>query len=343
MKPILLFLVGCLTAFSVYAQNTVTINLNPNRFQEVLIDGKTYPVTSSTGTQGMTGTVIVTDLQAGQHILEVVRVNPNTGARRVNKKTFNLRSRYDLTLTVNNDGSVDTRETRNRTTGTASRYKTPMTDANFTVLLQNVQNQRRASAKTSAVTNAFAAANNYFTTEQAIELLEFVSSESKRFSLAKSVYPKITDPVNITLMYDLFEAQANKDAFAQYVSSYNASHPEYNTNTTTTNSPVYQAAMTDAAFNELLSNVKRQWLPGAKLSRLTEAFASTANYFTSAQARQLIQQVSNEDNRLTLAKSAYARIVDPNNFTQLYDLFTSQSRKDELATYVNSYTYNKGY
>jgi len=47
--------------------------------------------------------------------------------------------------------------------------------------------------------------------------------------------------------------------------------------------------------------------------------------------------VSNEDNRLELAKSAYGKIVDPANANQLYNLFTSQARKDELRNYINAY------
>ena len=63
-------------------------------------------------------------------------------------------------------------------------------------------------------------------------------------------------------------------------------------------------------------------------------------YFTSAQARQLIELVSLESNRLQLAKLSYRTITDRGNFTQLYDLFYSQSSKDELAAYVNAYAAN---
>lgn len=345
MKTISIFLISCLTAITLWAQtNTVTVNLNTNRYQEVLVDGRAYSIanTTTTNTTGLNGIVTISDLQPGQHILEVVRVNPNTNARRNNTRTFNLRSRYDLTITVNNDGTIDLKETRNRNYGNA-RYRTPMTDADFAILLQNVENQRRASAKTTAVTNAFNNANYYFTTDQASQLLELVTSESKRLSLAKTVYPKITDPASFSLVYDLLESQANRDALEAYVNSYNTSHPAYNSY------PGYSSnqAMTDANFNVLLSDVKRQWIPGAKMSRLTEIFANTSYYFTIAQAVQLIQQISSESNRLLLAKSAYARIVDPANVAQMYDLFSNQAYKDELAAYISSYNaqhpvYNNG-
>jgi hypothetical protein len=338
MKTISLFLISCLAAISLWAQtNTLTVQLNTNRYQEVLIDGKIYSImnNTTTNTTGLNGLVTITDLQPGQHTLEVVRVNSTTGTRRNNTRTFNLRSRYDLAITVNNDGTIDLKETRNRNYGNV-RNKMPMTDAEFSVLLQNVESQRRASAKTTSVTNAFNNANYYFTADQASQLLELVTSESRRLSLAESVYPRITDPANFSLVYDLLESQANRDALQAYVSSYNANHPAYNSHPGYSNNQ----AMSAANFNSLLSNVKRQWLPGGKVSVLTDAFANTANYFTVAQARQLIQQVGSENSRLQLAKSAYPRIVDPANVSQMYDLFSNQSYRDELAAYVNSYNPN---
>ena len=345
MKTISLFLVSCFTVVSLCAQtgNTVTINLNSNRYQEVLVDGRSYPITnmSTNDASGMNGVVTVTDLQPGQHTLEVVRANQNTtNNRRNNSREFNLRARYDLTITVNNDGSVALNETRNRNYGNASRNRNAnaMSDGDFSVLLQNIQSQRRASAKTTAVTNAFQTSSYYFTTDQAAQLLELVPSESKRLTLAESVYPKITDRSNFTTMYDLFDNQANRDALAAYVNSYNANYPTYNNNGTHRNR--YTTAMTDADFNTLMKNVKRQWFPGAKMTAVANAFNNTDNYFTTSQASQLIRLVNDEDKRLQLAKSAYARITDSGNFSQLYELFSSQARRDELRNYVNSYSYN---
>jgi hypothetical protein len=334
MKSISLFLISCVTAISLWAQtNNVTISLNTNRYQQVMVDGVVYPITTTTSTtnyRDLNGIVTISGLSAGSHTLEVMRTN----STRKNTRKFMLRSRYDLAITVNNDGSIDLKETRER--NNTALQQTPMTNANFEALVQSIQNQRRAIARTKAVTNAISATNNYFTSLQASELLEYVNSESKRFSLAKKVYAKVIDPANFSVVYDQLEAQANRDALAKYVSDFNASHPNYSSYA------AYARAMSDADFNTLLSNVKRQWFPGAKMSSLRDAFANTNYYFTVSQAMQLIQQVSSEANRLELAKSAYARIVDPSNATQLYDLFSSQSSKDELAAYISTYNGQQG-
>jgi hypothetical protein len=77
------------------------------------------------------------------------------------------------------------------------------------------------------------------------------------------------------------------------------------------------------------------------MSRLTQIFENESYYFSVAQAKQLIQLVSSESNRLELAKSAYGNITDPENFNLMYDLLTSQSSKNELSAYVNTYSYNR--
>ena len=101
--------------------------------------------------------------------------------------------------------------------------------------------------------------------------------------------------------------------------------------------------MSDVNFNQLMADVKAQWLPFGKMNALTTAFANTSNYFTSNQVKQLIQLVSDEDNRLQLAKSAYRNTTDRSNFTLLYDLFSYQASKDALASYISSYRDSAGY
>ncbi|TAL49918.1 MAG: DUF4476 domain-containing protein [Chitinophagaceae bacterium] len=97
------------------------------------------------------------------------------------------------------------------------------------------------------------------------------------------------------------------------------------------------AAMTDVNFNRLYQTIQGQFFPNEKMNSLTNAFNSTSNYFTSSQAKQLIQLVSFESNRLQLAKLSYRTITDRSNFNQLYDLLSSQASRDELDAYAKAY------
>ena len=84
--------------------------------------------------------------------------------------------------------------------------------------------------------------------------------------------------------------------------------------------------------------IEGQYFPNQQMSSLTTTFNNTSYYFTTAQARQLIQLVSYESNRLQLAKLSYRTITDRNNFSQLYDILSSQASRNELDSYVKAYT-----
>lgn len=96
--------------------------------------------------------------------------------------------------------------------------------------------------------------------------------------------------------------------------------------------------MLESDFNTLYKTIEGQYFPNQQMSSLTTTFNNTSYYFTTAQARQLIQLVSYESNRLQLAKLSYRTITDRNNFSQLYDILSSQASRNELDSYVKAYT-----
>ncbi len=93
-------------------------------------------------------------------------------------------------------------------------------------------------------------------------------------------------------------------------------------------------AMSDADFNQLEKKIRGQWF--GKLNKAKEGLRN--NYFTTSQVRQILQIFSSENDRLELAKLAYGNTVDPNNFRQLYELF-SYPKQVELDRYIKSYRY----
>jgi hypothetical protein len=95
--------------------------------------------------------------------------------------------------------------------------------------------------------------------------------------------------------------------------------------------------MTDANFTTLYQSIQGKYLPFEKMTSLTGTFNITSNYFTSAQAKQLVSLVSSESNRLQLAKLSYRTIVDRDNFNQLYELLNGQASRNELENYIKAY------
>jgi hypothetical protein len=338
-------ILACFISLAVAAQNTGTVNVtvNGNRNKEVRVDGKSYPVnavnTDVSSTVSANAPIQITNLPPGQHSFEVVRINRyNNTTRTGNITTFNLRSGYDMNITVNNDGSVQTSEKRiRRNTGYQNRYRKPMSDENFDVLVQNIQNSRGNNARVTAINNAFNKTSNYFTTAQASDLVRLVNSQASRLSLAKASYKTITDPENFSQINELLSSQASRTELATYTRNYDYNNPANNgpnpVNTSTANT-----AMTENSFNQLYSDARNQSSSASKMSYLVNVFADPGNRFTTAQAKQLIGLVYPENDRLQLAKASYDNVVDPANFTQVYDLLNSPSSRNELATYTGTST-----
>jgi len=198
-----------------------------------------------------------------------------------------------------------------------------MSDANFNNLNSTIQQQWPLNAQLNSLTSAFN--DNYFTTAQATQLIQIVMAETNRLQLAKLSYRSITDRNNFNQIYNLLSTEASKNELSAYL----------NINYGTVNNP--HVAMTDADFNNLYQGVQAKYLPFEKMNTLTSIFNNKANYFTSSQAKQLVQLVSSENNRLQLSKLAYRTVTDRNNFSQLYELLENEANRTEIEAYVKAY------
>jgi hypothetical protein len=61
------------------------------------------------------------------------------------------------------------------------------------------------------------------------------------------------------------------------------------------------------------------------------------NNFSTMQVREMVLLFAFENNKLDLAKYAYSHAVDKNNYFQLYNVFSFNNSKDELAEYIRRY------
>jgi hypothetical protein len=217
---------------------------------------------------------------------------------------------------------------------TYNNYKVAMNNATFDQLYYDISNQSSTSRKLSAATKAFNTAANYFNVAQVQRIISLVTGENNRLQLAKLSLDNVVDPENITQLFTLLTTQSAKEDLDYYIRNNGYAGAGYNY--------TFHTAMTDIEFNNLYNTIRKKWLPLTKYSAAADAFNSTTNYFTTAQGRQIISLLSSEDNRLELAKLAFDNIVDQQNFRQLYDLFSSQTSKDELDEYIKTH-YNYQY
>src|SRR4030095_8920974 len=320
MKTIFLFLFSSITAISVLAQSVsnVTITVRGNNNEAIVIDNTEYVVYNDYTTNTNTP-IVVSNLQSGQHTLQIKRTDEANPSSTI----FTTRTGYDLQIIIAANGSVQSREIKWKSGNNNGQNVVAMSETDFTNLYNSIRNQWRSSQRMTMVSDAFANTNYYFTTAQAKSLIQLVSSQSNRFTLAKASYRSITDPTNFTQMYEVLNSQSQRDELAAYVSTYNAGSSS--------------TAMTASRFNTIYKTAQRQATTNSKVSYIYNAFTNTNNYFTVAQARQLVQLAPDEANRLYLAKISYRSIIDRTNFSQMNALLNSQASRNELTIFVSTY------
>lgn len=319
MRKVVALVIGCCIAFSTWSQ-TITIKVNGTRNKQVIVDGKTYTIDNPAS--GNERTITIEDLAAGPHNIKVVRTTKN----RANATTsFTTRSGYETMVTVAANGSVHVKEK----VSDASAVLNPMNDAEFSSLLQRTRNHYRNSSRITAVSNAIANTNYYFSTEQLRMLLESFDGEIKRLELAKQAYPRVTDKMNFTALNSLFTIQENRDALASYIRSQGG-------DIVYSYSESFRTPLSSARFNTILESIENQWQEGARLSTIIDVLENNSNYFTATQAVEMIGLVGDPSSRLHLAKAIFTRLTDPQNVTQLYLLFNDASYLESFKNYISA-------
>ncbi len=351
MKKLLVTLLSGFITLAATAQ-TLTIKFNGNnrnRNYQVIIDGVSYYSntnnTNNTNTKTANNSTITLPNQTlGSHSISVQRLrntngNSNAGNNTNNAEdysnTFQLRQGYDMTIAVNGNGQVSFSEKRVRSRGNPGNYNQPnippMDDASFNQLLQTIRGKWTQSSKVTAARDAFANTSYYFTTAQVRQILLLINTEPNRLSLAKAAYLRVTDASNFTTLYDVFSSIASRDDMNTFIRSNPNNNGNYNGGSS---GNVYKTPMADYQFSQLLQNVNNQNNQSGRVTAIRTALNNNANYFNTAQIRQLLNVVTTESNRLSLAKQSYTRVSDANNFSMLYDLIYSQAGKNELHNYV---------
>jgi hypothetical protein len=87
-----------------------------------------------------------------------------------------------------------------------------------------------------------------------------------------------------------------------------------------------------ADFNNALMQIHNQNFESTRLTVAKQMLAG--NWVTSDQVRQMMLQMNFEDSRIELARFAYNRVIDPQNYYLVNNGFTFSSSVDELNQYL---------
>jgi len=96
----------------------------------------------------------------------------------------------------------------------------------------------------------------------------------------------------------------------------------------------YASGMSDRDFRNVLQAIDKEWLESNKLKSASQVVKM--NNMTTAQVGQVLMLFSFENNKLEIAKQAYANTVDKKNYSRLFDVFSFNSSKAELERYIRS-------
>lgn len=91
-------------------------------------------------------------------------------------------------------------------------------------------------------------------------------------------------------------------------------------------------AMNDGDFTSAKSSIKSKSFEDSKMTLAKQIISN--NCLSTAQVKEIMQIFSFEDTKLDLAKYAYNKTIDPNNYFKLNDAFTFESSIEELDAYI---------
>lgn len=87
-------------------------------------------------------------------------------------------------------------------------------------------------------------------------------------------------------------------------------------------------------FNTAKSSISSKSFEDSKVTVAKQVI--DANCLSTRQVKEIMELMTFEENKLTIAKYAYTKTTDPNNYFQLNDAFTFESSIDELNAYINA-------
>lgn len=98
----------------------------------------------------------------------------------------------------------------------------------------------------------------------------------------------------------------------------------------------YFQAMNEYEFNGLLNTLNNASFDNTRLTIANQAIMN--NYLTVNQVKLIMNVFSFESNRLSFAKSAYARTLDKQNYYLVNDAFSFSSSIHSLNNYINGFS-----
>ena len=97
----------------------------------------------------------------------------------------------------------------------------------------------------------------------------------------------------------------------------------------------YRRPVGEQSFTSMMQTLRREYSDNSRVVLAKQII--DRNYFTTAQVKYMLQLFSFEHHKLDLAKYAYSNTTDQRNYFSIYDVFTYNNSKEQLADYIRRY------
>lgn len=354
MRFLSFFIGGCSFALMGFAQSLQTVTLvftsgsNSHKNYEAVIDDVSYfSENNSSGdsqqmSNGSGNTIWLNNFQPGKHSIKIYSIrndskDERTGDSPVYSSSFTVKEGLDTKIAVKSNGHVQFSEKQSNSDNEAGSGGEKNGDVNsggkniYSTTKKNSGNKINDS-ENDDFDKAYK--NKPFTTASADEKNNTIQGNDNFNGHERQSSKRIDTAIVYSDVNIDNTVYTGKDSKRRS----NGEIPSRKSNSLSTNQHTDNNAklpMNEDQFHELYESVRNQWRPGQKMKTLINEFLNAEDNFSTAQAKQLIKLITEEGNRLKLAKAVYPCITDLENFSDLNNLLRFKTSRAELDKFVS--------
>lgn len=230
----------------------------------------------------------------------------------------------------------------------------PMDAGSFGMAKQTIANQSFEDSKMQVAKQVLS--SNCITSGQVKELMGEFDFENTKLDFAKYCYARVYDIGNYFVVNDVFDFSSSVDDLNRYIQANpvrpyqpqmqvpqnnNPGRPRTAIATQQVNVLPAQTAQSggkcpypasDVDFSAMKNTISKQSFDNTKLSTAKQIVS--ANCLRAVQIKELVSMFSFENTKVDLAKYCYSYCYDPQNYFQIYDVFSFKSSTDEVSKYI---------
>ncbi len=224
----------------------------------------------------------------------------------------------------------------------------PLNSARFNQQLENIRSLQNETRKLQKARET--ALEYCLSSAQVREMAEVFANDYNRLDFVQTAFPNITDKENHYEIYDAFAYFSNVMRLHDFILSFHQAPvitppppPVVTIPFLPLNYPDYQSYMgpsgchpplSEPDFMMLAGEVFNQPTEGGRLLKANQLVGQ--NCLSTAQVMKIAGLLAQENNRLTLAKNAYAHTFDIANYLSFRQLLSHLPYRKELEQFINA-------